>query len=244
MTAIKENARFDESFLRDIEPMRVLRHAETVALIRRYRGGDQDAMSQIVEGNIRLVLKIARKWSVFVPGDDLVGEGTLGLMRAVQKFDLRRTVQFSTYAYLWIERDIRRFVASRDIIWLPRETLPRLSARTRDAARRLMWQPTFSCFSAGNLRNETEAVDDAAVMEPEDDEVARRDAGAFAVAQLCRIEPRLQDMVRRAFGIGGPRQTLDEIAARHGVSRQRVDQLVKKALRRMRREIQFSEAVA
>lgn len=244
MSALKaEHARIDEAFLQDIDHVAVLRHDETLALIRQHRDGDAAAMGRIVEGNIRLVLKIARKWAFYVPVDDLIGEGTLGLMRAVEKFDLRRKVQFSTYAYLWIEQRIRRFVACRDVIWLPRETLTKLSEVARDAALRMMWQPTFSSLHAGNVRTDIDAVDDASVIERTDDEVARRDAGAFAAQQIQMLDPRAQDMVRRYFGVGCERQAIRDIAARHGVSKQRVDQIVKKSLARMRKQIQFSEAV-
>src|SRR5439155_1785302 len=90
-------------FLRRIARTRLLTAAEELALARRIERGDLAAKQRMVEANLRLVVHIAKRYQREDHGMtllDLVQEGTLGLVRAVEKFDHRRGLRFSTYATL------------------------------------------------------------------------------------------------------------------------------------------------
>jgi len=86
-------------FLRAVRSRRLLTAAEEVALSRRIERGDDAARQELVEANLRLVVSIAKRLQGRgLPLQDLIQEGTFGLMRAVEKFDWRKGFRFSTYA--------------------------------------------------------------------------------------------------------------------------------------------------
>jgi RNA polymerase primary sigma factor len=101
-------------FLRDIGKVRLLTAQEEVDLAKRIWRGDIDAKRTMVESNLRLVVSIAKKYrNQGLPFLDLIQEGTLGLVRAAEKFDYRRGFKFSTYATWWIRQAIARALADK-----------------------------------------------------------------------------------------------------------------------------------
>jgi RNA polymerase primary sigma factor len=101
-------------FLRDIGKVRLLTAQQEVDLARRIWRGDVDAKRKLVEANLRLVVSIAKKYrNQGLPFLDLIQEGTLGLVRAAEKFDHRRGFKFSTYATWWIRQAIARSLADK-----------------------------------------------------------------------------------------------------------------------------------
>src|SRR4051812_22519923 len=108
---------------------RQLSAAEEIALAKRIERGDRQAMETMVERNLGLVLWVARAYrDADVPFADLVQEGTVGLLRAAERFDHRRGVKFSTYAVWWIRRSIRDAVSSSTVIRIPAEARRHLAA--------------------------------------------------------------------------------------------------------------------
>lgn len=100
--------------MRDIEVVPLLSAEQEVELGKRVQQGDQSARRQMIESNLRLVVKIARKYHVPKLGlMDLVEEGNLGLMHAVEKFDPDRGFRFSTYASWWIRHEIERSIMNQ-----------------------------------------------------------------------------------------------------------------------------------
>ena len=90
----------------------LLSAAEEVELAKRIERGDLSAKDRMIESNLRLVFAIARSYrGRGVPFPDLVQEGTVGLVRAVEKFDHRRGLKFSTYAVWWIRRSLLDAIA-------------------------------------------------------------------------------------------------------------------------------------
>jgi DNA-directed RNA polymerase sigma subunit (sigma70/sigma32) len=90
-------------FLKDIGKVRLLTAQEEVELAKRIERGDLDAKQKMVESNLRLVVSIAKNYrNQGLPFLDLIQEGTLGLVRAAEKFDYRKGFKFSTYATWWI----------------------------------------------------------------------------------------------------------------------------------------------
>jgi RNA polymerase primary sigma factor len=100
-----------QAFLNRIGQYRLLRPAEELELSRRIEMGDLDAKDRMICANLRLVVSVARQYAPSaqgVPFLDLVQEGMLGLIRAVEKFDWRRGHRFSTYATWWIRQAVER----------------------------------------------------------------------------------------------------------------------------------------
>jgi RNA polymerase primary sigma factor len=101
-------------FLKDIGKVRLLTAQEEVDLARRIERGDLDAKQKMVESNLRLVVSIAKNYrNQGLPFLDLIQEGTLGLVRAAEKFDYRKGFKFSTYATWWIRQAIARALADK-----------------------------------------------------------------------------------------------------------------------------------
>ena len=101
-------------FLKDIGKVRLLTAQEEVDLAQRIERGDLDAKQKMVESNLRLVVSIAKNYrNQGLPFLDLIQEGTLGLVRAAEKFDYRKGFKFSTYATWWIRQAIARALADK-----------------------------------------------------------------------------------------------------------------------------------
>jgi RNA polymerase primary sigma factor len=125
-------------FLADVGRHKLLTAAEEVALAKRIERGDPVAKRHMIESNLRLVVSIAKGYrGLGVPFLDLIQEGTLGLNRAVEKFDWRRGFKFSTYATWWIRQSVQRAVANHArTIRVPVHVVERQQKLSR-AARRL-----------------------------------------------------------------------------------------------------------
>src|SRR5919198_4858422 len=101
-------------FLKDIGRVELLTAAQEVELAKRIERGDHGAKQQMVEANLRLVVSIAKKYrSQGLPFLDLIQEGTIGLVRAAEKFDYRKGFKFSTYATWWIRQAVARALADK-----------------------------------------------------------------------------------------------------------------------------------
>ena len=127
------------TYVRQIGDGRLLTAAEERQLARRKDLGDESAKQELIERNLRLVMSIARPYSAAsgVPLLDLIQEGNVGLMRAVEKFDYTKGFKLSTYATWWIRQAISRAIADQGrTIRLPVHVVDNLK-RVRKAERRL-----------------------------------------------------------------------------------------------------------
>jgi len=126
-------------FLKDIGKIRLLTAQEEVDLAKRIERGDFDAKQKMVESNLRLVVSIAKNYrNQGLPFLDLIQEGTLGLVRAAEKFDYRKGFKFSTYATWWIRQAVARALADKArTIRIPVHIVERLNKIGR-AERRLV----------------------------------------------------------------------------------------------------------
>jgi RNA polymerase primary sigma factor len=253
-------------FLTEVSRYRLLTPPEEISLARRIECGDKAAKDRMINSNLRLVVSIAKRYQhTNMALLDIVQEGILGLIRAVEKFDWRLGNRFSTYATWWIREAIERGIANRArIIRMPVYMVERERQITR-AERALVAElgrdPTDEEVAARvridldqirEVRSAARAVAslDKPVGEDEStpfgdllvsDEIQPADEVEVSLgcATLRRTVEQLPDnersVVKLRFGIGGQPNTIEQVVQLLGISRDRVRRLEAQGLARLGR---------
>ncbi len=251
---------------RKLEHPEKLNTAERATLILHMEQA-QDAREHLGRANTRLVVSIAKRYmGQGLPFPDLIQEGNVGLMRAVDKYDYMRGNRFSTYATWWIRQAITRALAQKTrTIRIPLHMTERIRQMYRTAQileQELGRRPTPEEIAeemnlpAESVRGMMDASQHAIALErpvgddgdsefgdfiEDQDTPEPAEAAAHHLLQetieevLSELTPRQAHILRLRFGLGGGEQhTLEEIANKFGLSRERIRQLEKEALRRLR----------
>jgi RNA polymerase primary sigma factor len=136
----REASRYDADtaiklYLREIGQVKLLTPQEEIELAARIKKGDKKAREQMIKANLRLVVKIARDYDgIGLPLLDLISEGNIGLMKAVERFDPRKGGKLSTYGSWWIKQSIKRALANQSkTIRLPVHLVDKISKMRRIA---------------------------------------------------------------------------------------------------------------
>ncbi len=192
----------------------VLKSAETRTLLERARGGDAEARRKLIEGNLRLVLSVVQRFANRGESmDDLFQVGVIGLIKAVDAFDLGQQVQFSTYGVPMIAGELRRFLRDHSAL--------RVSRSMRDTAYRVL-QAKEKLLAATGREPSVEALE-------AETGIARREI-VFAMDAICEpvslYEPVFSDsgeggciMDQIGDQNSGDEQWLEQIALEEAVSR-------------------------
>src|SRR5690242_3394760 len=221
-------------YVRQIGDGRLLTATEERELARRKDMGDEAAMRRLIECNIRLVMSITRNYTkAGVPLLDLIQEGNMGLIRAVEKFDYKLGFKLSTYATWWIRQAVTRALADQGrTIRLPvhvAEQVRRAQRSRRQLAQKLNRDPSIeeiakdSGFPVERVRELFDLVEDPVSLETpvgdgessvadmiEDTNSEAPDTATNAQARsaelataLDRLNPRMRHVVLRRFGLDG-----------------------------------------
>jgi RNA polymerase primary sigma factor len=123
-------------YLREISKTPLLTPEEEIELSERIRKGDAEARAHMIRANLRLVVKIAQDYSNYgMPLSDLISEGNIGLMKAVERFDPEKGGKLSTYAAWWIKQSIKRALANQSkTIRLPVHMVDKIAKMRRISA--------------------------------------------------------------------------------------------------------------
>lgn len=235
--------------------------------LRRLVVDGQNAREHLGRANTRLVVSIAKRYmGQGLPFPDLIQEGNVGLMRAVDKYDYTRGNRFSTYATWWIRQAITRALAQKTrTIRIPlhmTERIRQMYRAAQDLEQTLGRRPTAEEIAsamevaADAVRAMLDASQHAIALErpvgddgdsefgdfiEDQDTISPADSamqnllGETIEEVLAELTPRQSHILRLRFGLGGGEpHTLEEIANKFGLSRERIRQLEKEALRRLR----------
>ncbi len=253
-------------YLKEIGRVKLLTAQQEVSLAKRIERGDIKAKHELTEANLRLVVSIAKRYHTdgmsFL---DLIQEGNLGLIRAVEKFDYRKGHKFSTYATWWIRQAITRAIADKArTIRIPvhmvekinklirvqrqllqnmgREPLPEEIAAEMgmsDAEIREILRISQTTVSLETPIGEEEDSELGDFIEDED-AVRSFDAVALQLERdgvneaLAMLPYRERKVIELRFGLKGEHpRTLEEVARRFGVTRERIRQIESKALAKL-----------
>jgi RNA polymerase primary sigma factor len=253
-------------YVRQIGGGALLTREEERELARRKDEGDELAKKKLIESNLRLVMAITRNYTkASVPLLDLIQEGNLGLIRAVEKFDYKLGFKLSTYATWWIRQAITRALADQGrTIRLPvhvADQVRRLLRARRQLAQKFNREPTIAELAKETQQSEErvrellelvenpvsletpigdgeslygDLIEDVNALAPHE-QSAQQARGRELAGALEELNPRMRRVLSLRFGLDGePPQTLEEVGAQLGITRERVRQLETRALRELR----------
>ena len=241
--------------------LKVLKHKEMVELFKRYKEGDLSAKEELVNGNLKLVLSILKKYHNRTDNmDDLFQIGCIGLIKAIDNFDLSHNVRFSTYAVLMIDGEVKRYIRDNNPI--------RISRSIKDLAYKILRfkeeymyangiEPTTSEIADYFKISEYEVAtavnclkEPMSIFEPiyndggdtiylldqiEDKKESKELDDLISMRKaLLKIKDRERDILINRFIVG---KTQMEIAEEIGISQAQVSRLEKNAIKTMKRLI-------
>ncbi len=259
-------------FLREMARYPLLTASQEIELAKRIERGDRRAKERMINSNLRLVVSIAKRYQGHdLPLLDLIQEGILGLIRAVEKFDWRRGYKFSTYATWWIREAVQRALANKSrTIRVPvhvleqerkiRRAEDRLAARLgrppedREIAREL----ELPVARVRSVREAPRTVTSLDLPVGADNGVPLHELIPGAAvepfedievplhhealsAAVARLPEREREVIRLRYGLHGKPLSVAEIGRRLGITQERARQIEKEALERLSIERELQE---
>lgn len=252
-------------FLRQIRSFPLLTAQQEQELAKRCAIGDEEAICQLVQANLRLVVSIAREYgNRDISLLDLIQEGCIGLLAAAKKYDYTRDCRFATYATLWIRQGITRYLENQgSVIRVPAYTadLLRKISTARAALRQqideepsveqisracglepekveklLQLQPQTVSLDTPVGENDTMGVLMEDIHSPQPQQLLVRQALTQTLDKLLSmLTPRQAQILRLHYGLDdGNSCSLEQIGAQLGISKERVRQIEKQAMERLK----------
>lgn len=258
-------------YMSEIMKYPLLTEEQEKSLAEQIRGEDralrEKARAALINSNLRLVVKIAHDFlGQGLQFSDLISEGNLGLMQAVDKFDPSRETRFSTYASFWIKQFMRRAVPGQSgairvpvqaVIWIcklkkatakltdklgrtptDKELARELSIQERTVSEIRLYCIRTTSIHAPLVQGEDSTFEDVisdSKSQTPDEILDSKESVRYLVSLLDELDPRERKVIRLRYGLDGNRpRTLDEISRQINRSHERVRQIQKLALDKLR----------
>lgn len=253
------------SYMKEIKKIPLLTPEREKVLAMRASNGDKRSRDELVISNLRLVISIAKHYmGLGLSFLDLIQEGNIGLIRATDKFDWKMGYRFSTYATYWIKKSISTALLKSKTIKISIHTLEKFAKLRRIESEYLQEYGDYpdTEYIACRMKLSSEHVDeirtlketlsldkeigenvvlgdlvaDESIQSPEE-YVYREMMHSEMEQYLDTLEPREAMILRMRYGLDGQKRTLNEIGHQLGITRERVRQIEKKAVKHLRTSI-------
>ena len=220
-------------YYQDLNSFKPISRAYERRLIRKYRRGNQEARNKLIEANLKFVFDVAKKYSGRgIPMQELISEGNMGLIRAIDKFDLSKNVKFITYAVWWIRQAMLEALRRKKLL-----SYVDLSIKTDNNT--VIEQ---GLYDEENTIEETEEfedyIDSRLNESPKIGEVQQK--VIIKISDL--LNDREKDIIENYYGINGKKElTLIDIGKKYNLSSERVRQIKTSAIRKLRSQAMLIE---
>ena len=226
-----------DKYLQDICSEELLTPEQEVQLAQRIKQGDQAALERLTKANLRFVVSVAKQYQnqgLSLP--DLINEGNVGLIKAAKRFDETRGFKFISYAVWWIRQSILQAIAENSrIVRLPSNQLGALNKLKKEISKleqQLERPPSEEELAElldipeDKIKEDTPPTDSKLMQESLSQEIER------SLSTLTEYE---REVIKMYFGIGLPHPlSLDEIAMKFNLTRERVRQIKEKGIKRLK----------
>lgn len=237
----------------------LLSFEEIITLCQSYKRGDHHAFDTLVKGYLRLVLSTAKLYEgKGLEYDDLIQEGTLGLIKAVEKYDYTLGISFGFYARTWIKQSIIHAINTKSLtVQIPQNLIAlynKVKKEIEKFEQKNEYKPSIAEIEIGeeleqeslsyignlpnNLKNTCVSCENLDVFEDNHNDVLDYENNdynkRYVKMLLSRLSQREQDIIRKFYGIGVKEETLDTIGEYYGLTRERTRQIKEKAVRKLR----------
>jgi len=245
MAKTKSNKNSIQIYLKQIEKIPVLSRQEEEICARAIKRGDESAKEKFVTSNLRFVVSLAVKYqNLGLPLMDLINEGNMGLIRAVEKFDIERGFKFISYARWWIRHYMLKAIFEQSTsIKLPLKYATHFSKQDdkqdSDAIKKLknIYRPvSLDQKLSENNSSDTilDLVDDSRYKHPEQ-AVMEKNLKEIIDDVIRKLKPIERDVIKRHFGLNGRRPlTLKEIGEKYNLTKERIRQIEHTALDKLK----------
>jgi RNA polymerase primary sigma factor len=263
------------SYLRDIRKYKPLSREEEAEVLRRAKAGERAANEKLISANLLFVVSVANQYANRgLPLSDLIAEGNIGLINAVQKFDETRNLKFISYAVWWIRQAILKALAEQtNIVRFPINQIEDLEGINRtarilaQALGRIPTLPEVAESASMSLRRAERAVNasqsDVSLDGPidadeevslhnlipsggpsADEELSNRTLVEAVIDSMTALTSREAKIVKLYFGLEGEPVTLEKIGTQLGMTRERARQIRNEAIGKLRRNLRVKGLAA